>query len=60
MTLQDKSHNPISDFDTIMPLFGLKNVKVLYARFLARQYEVQESLCVTVGTVRTVGGGVDT
>ena len=24
--------------------------------FLARQYEVQESLCVTVG----VGGGVDT
>ena len=30
--------------------------------FLARQYEVQESLCVTpgVGTVGGVGGGVDT
>ena len=24
MTLQDKSHNSTSDFDTIMPLFGLK------------------------------------
>ena len=34
-------------------------------QFLARQYEVQESLCVTpgvgtVGTVVGVGGGVDT
>ena len=32
MTLQDKSHNSISDFEAIMPLFGLEEILVKVLR----------------------------